>query len=47
MDRGDARMNMVDIIPKVLVVGIFVLFIGNLVLRYYMAYKEITGVMRK
>ena len=47
MDRGDARMSMVDTIPMVLVVGIFVLFIGNLVLRYYMAYKEIVGVMRK
>lgn len=47
MDRGDARMNMVDTIPMVLVVGIFVLLIGNLVLRYYMAYKEIIGAMRK
>lgn len=40
-------MSMVDTIPIVLVVGIFVLFIGNLVLRYYMVYKEIVGVMRK
>jgi len=40
-------MNMVDTIPIVLVVGVFTLFIGNLVLRYYMAYKEIIGVMRK
>jgi len=40
-------MNMVDTIPTILVVGIFVFLIGNLVLRYYMAYKEIMGVMRK
>lgn len=40
-------MNWVETFPKIFVVGVFVIILGNLVLRYYMAYKEIIEVMRK